>query len=1041
MAAERAENKESDDRLYAVLLDYLESTERGHEPDKATLLANHPELAPELQAFLDTWLRVEGMTEPIRSASRALQAAVGSAQPPPLSGSQAGEFAGPTGIESQELGYPQRRADEPLRAMGQDPAGWLRLWLNKHPPISAEQYPFLNTSQSRGAIGRLGPYRLLEVVGSGGMGVVFRGEDDALRRTVAVKVLRAGLAADPVARERFLREARAIAALDHENVVAVHHVGEECGVPFMGMQWLTGISLEDHLRQAAPLDVPTVVRLGRQIALGLAAAHGRGLLHRDIKPANLWLESLTTTHSRGERPNAARSWRIKILDFGLVRTEADDANLTRSGVAVGTPAYMAPEQAQGGVVDARSDLFSLGVALYRMCTGRLPFAPLVGANQSVAAPTRVGELNRAVPDALAALVMQLIDRDPVIRPATAAEVAERLQALQGLAGAPSVPEMRAVSNQAMPAGLHSSGMRRWLWWSAASFFGLAVVIVLAYLSAGLRDRLAANRGETSGEMASVSGTKPADAGEPKDKSAIGAIQRGAAAWALSMGGKVTVLSPEREQVLQVSNELPTGDFQVVGLNLGGTAADDSGLAHIQALSGLRELDLSGTRVDDAGLACVATLQKLQYLNLVNTKVTDAGLIHLVALTDLQRLILPGTKVTDAGMKQLAKINSLQSIDLSQTQVGDAGIATLVAMNHLESLYLAQTRVTDAGLLHLAPLKDFHGLNVADTKVSDAGLVHLAGLTNLYYLHLGRTPVTDAGLVHLAGLTNLQYLHLSGTQVTDDGLTHLAAMKKLRMLFLNDTRVTDAGLAHVLSLPLPPLTAMELIRSRISAAGARAVKSILPGIKLEWSEPNRSAAEAILAAGGSVQVRTAGQKEPVSVKAATDLPADYFRLISARLTGARQPSRDALGSLRKLSDSEFDDFQVLDLSDSSWTDADLELLAGLQCRRLELDRAPIYGPGLVHLNLPRLTELRLGCPTLSFLGMSYVGELKRLERLSLANSGATDASLKYMHDLVNLRELDLTGTRVTSEGIAALRKVLPRCDIRAGTAGGQRTPGE
>ena len=238
----------------------------------------------------------------------------------------------------------------------------------------------MKTSPPRGEIGRLGPYRLFEVIGSGGMGVVFRGEDVALQRPVAVKVLRAELAADPAFRERFLREARSAAAVDHEHVVSVYHVGEDGGIPFLGMQWLRGTSLEELLRRTWPLAVPAVLRLGRQIALGLAAAHGQGLLHRDIKPANLWVElPAPGSFPVGTESAVATAGRIKILDFGLARAVDEESQLTRSGATVGTPAYMAPEQAAGAEVDARCDLFSLGVVLYRMCTGRLPFPGRVGS--------------------------------------------------------------------------------------------------------------------------------------------------------------------------------------------------------------------------------------------------------------------------------------------------------------------------------------------------------------------------------------------------------------------------------------------------------------------------------------------------------------------------------------------------------------------------------------------------------------------------------------------------------------------------------------
>lgn len=177
-------------------------------------------------------------------------------------------------------------------------------------------------------MGQLGPYRILRQLGVGGMGRVFEAEDVDLRRRVALKVPSPETAANPIARARFLREARAAASLRNDHIVTVFQVGEDRGVPYLAMELLTGVSLEDRLRDTVPLASMEILRLGRQIALGLAAVHARGLIHRDIKPANLWLES-------GE------GGRLKILDFSLARAEGDDAHLTANGVLVGTPAYMA----------------------------------------------------------------------------------------------------------------------------------------------------------------------------------------------------------------------------------------------------------------------------------------------------------------------------------------------------------------------------------------------------------------------------------------------------------------------------------------------------------------------------------------------------------------------------------------------------------------------------------------------------------------------------------------------------------------------------
>ena len=283
----------------------------------------------------------------------------------------------------------------------------------------------LAPARQPGELGRLGSYRILKILGSGGMGVVFHGEDPILQRAVALKAMLPRLAAGPSARQRFLREGRAAAALHHDHVVPIYQVGEENGVPFLAMPLLCGESLEARLQREGTLSQAEVRRIGREIALGLAAAHAKGLIHRDIKPANIWLES-----SESDGDITARG-RVKILDFGLA-LPATDAGMTHDGAIVGTPAFMAPEQANGSVVDARSDLFSLGCILYRMATGELPFQGTDAVSTLMAVSTQnprpPRELNPELPPDLCEVVMRLLAKEPADRSASAREVVEQLAA-------------------------------------------------------------------------------------------------------------------------------------------------------------------------------------------------------------------------------------------------------------------------------------------------------------------------------------------------------------------------------------------------------------------------------------------------------------------------------------------------------------------------------------------------------------------------------------------------------------------------------------
>lgn len=292
------------------------------------------------------------------------------------------------------------------------------------------RFPFLAPPQAEDEIGRLGIYRVRELLGEGGMGFVFLAEDPSLNRTVALKVMKPNIAALPDHRERFLREARNAAAVENERVVPIYHIGEQGGVPFFAMPHLKGESLASRLNREPRLPLPEVSRIGREIAEGLAAAHEKGMIHRDVQPGNVWLEA----------PND----RVKLLDFGLSRNTSADVHLTQPGLMLGTPAFMAPEQARNREVDSRADLFSLGILLYRMSTGRSPFngTDLISTLISVAVdePTPPD-----VPAPLAQLILKLLAKKAEDRPASAADVANRLARFEAdptRSVVPSVPAKR-----------------------------------------------------------------------------------------------------------------------------------------------------------------------------------------------------------------------------------------------------------------------------------------------------------------------------------------------------------------------------------------------------------------------------------------------------------------------------------------------------------------------------------------------------------------------------------------------------------------------
>ena len=284
---------------------------------------------------------------------------------------------------------------------------------------SSTNHEFLDPPKSPDDLGSMGDYRVIKELGRGGMGYVFAAEDTKLQRHVALKVMKKKVAVTPHSRERFISEARAMAAVHHDNVAMIFEVGEHQGTPFMAMEMLKGATLEKFKKQQRP-SYETIIRYAKEMAMGLAAAHQKGIVHRDIKPANIWLEEGTE--------------RIKILDFGLALASSPVDQLAGVGSVIGTPGYLSPEQARSEPLDDRSDLYSLGVVLYELATDKLPVRAKTVAGQLIAIlahpPRPIEELNDKIPKPLQDLIYRLLEKEPRERINSAAELVEELERVE-----------------------------------------------------------------------------------------------------------------------------------------------------------------------------------------------------------------------------------------------------------------------------------------------------------------------------------------------------------------------------------------------------------------------------------------------------------------------------------------------------------------------------------------------------------------------------------------------------------------------------------
>jgi len=923
---------------------------------------------------------------------------------------------------------------------------WIRAHDRTHSNVSglpfsiAEFERLLSPPQSADEIGRIAGFRVLRVLGVGGFAVVFEAEDIQLKRRVALKLMHPSVAAKHGVSARFLREAQSAAALKHEHVVTIYQVGVHGETPFIALELLHGETLEDYLIRKGRLSIKEVVRIGGEIASGLAAAHAGGLLHCDIKPANVWLEGpdkptpnsihLARHSSDSAVPSAESACfaedgesagKVKILDFGCAKSWADEPSITDRRLLIGTPAYMAPEQFSGDAVDPRADLFSLGCVLYRMAAGKRPFGGrnLFAVVRALALedPAPLGAINPQVPGPLSDLVSKLLSKSPEDRPATAQVVLDELRSIKrNLLG-------QGVANPSGPStGLGTGRKQRRLLLACVTV--LALVLPFAYHLFGAQlIRIATNKGQIV-----IAVDDPTVTVQVQENQIVIHDGQGQAEITLAAGDHqfdVTVKQSAGEstfqtdkftlrrggtKVIEVQQELANAvALRVPALqtqpksesSAASTELQTSQLAvDVDRRAALWVLSRGGTvtvRMGHQQFADVHPGQtlptsefELRSISLPAGALTTGGLERLHGLKDLVQLSLNGKQITGLGFESLQGLVRLKTLVLANTSVTDAALKNIQGLTQLNILSLENTQVTDVGLPYLAALKSLRELNLSWTHVTDAGLPQLRNLPQLEVLYVRALHLTDAGLSHLRDLTSLRSLSLGKQSLTDAGLVHLEGLNKLESLELDSTQITDAGLPHLAALK--NLHDLNLSWTHLTDAGLAQLAKFpqLEGLYLR-----------------GLYLTDAGL---VSLGA-------HKKLRSLYLSG--QPVTNAgLAQITRL-----EGLQTLGLSSTQVTDAglgDLRALKNLQ--DLNLDETRVTDAGLAHLKrLPELQVLNLGHTRVTAGGLTELQELKNLRILGL--DGVTQVGDDAVPALLKLRslvEIHLNGTRVSAKGFAALK---------------------
>ena len=797
-----------------------------------------------------------------------------------LKASPQNEASAPPAIESTQI----EAADAKLKFTAKAP-----------PPDSAWLLDILAPAQTSEEIGYLGQYRILKILGKGGMGAVLLAEDSGLQRQIALKVLLPDIASRQDMKDRFLREARVAAKIEHDNIVSIYQVGEDRGIPFIAMQLLKGAPLDDWLKArkkenaTSPVTPPKILKIGREIAQGLAAAHARGLIHRDIKPANIWLDA----NAKG---------RVKILDFGLARAAAVGSNpgehqLTQTGTIMGTPAYMAPEQARGKNVDHRCDLFSLGSVLYILCTGRLPFTGSdtlsILTSLAVDTPTAPNALNPEIPQGLADLVMKLLQKDPANRIQTAEDVVRAIQILERTASfdrtavvappqALEVPKPQPVAENpwadidddtqanvvvskapaksaptpavAKPAKSEKTSppkagsSKKWI---AAAAGALALIVAgIVFFIPSKEGTLRIEIDDPEIEV-SIKGTnivlKKADKGqdvklEPGEKTLK--VTRGDFSFdtdklILKKGEKVTVKVEWLLGKIQLVQDGKVIDEKTVpkAVAVKPKGKDPVGKFNDTDLSGPRELAIQilnrggklTLRIPNVGELEVATLEQL-----------PKGPFELI------RIQLGGDRIDKLGDNLFEGLDFTHApnliLSISTASLTDAGLEKLKNLpgsNQISNIQFGNgLKITDAGLAHVANLKGLRSLEQIDPAFTGTGFAFFK--ENLHGLTLLHSKLTVEGFAAMGKMPGLIDVNLDGSELTDKHLQGLVGSKIERIL-LSSTKLTDEGLKHVVRIE--SLRVLVIIGNELTAESIKELPKLknLKELKLQIS-PNLKEAD-------------------------------------------------------------------------------------------------------------------------------------------------------------------------------------------------------
>jgi len=602
----------------------------------------------------------------------------------------------------------------------------------------------------------LSKYQIGERIGSGGMGVVYRCRQIFIGKDLAIKTLNHGSMNDETV-QRFQTEAKAAGSLSHPNLVSVHDFGvTDDGTPYMVMDYVPGKTLQDVLTSHGQLPLERVLDIFIECAEGLAHAHEKGVLHRDIKPSNIVLM----------QEDSIASGSIRILDFGIAKIATNSAHtqeLTKTGMVIGSPLYMSPEQSIGKRMDSRTDIYSLGCVLYECLCGTPPFQgdsvieTLMLHQTEKPRSLKEASMGREFPKRLQDLVCSMMEKNFEERTTSMSIVlAELIEIKDQLKNPSKIQKFQKLQDLAKESPEPFLSRQRGVWTSIPVIAAASLIV--------------------TGAIASFMWNQLSTQSQPVKQFTL-------------LDGRFATPEQERasydQRVKRAIGESKSRGFDVVSLST--VEFSPSQFELLSKEKWIRDLSLIDCqRLTGAGLDLVFSSVPIKKLSMYQSELTDdvmAAIARAQTVRDLD--ISKAKRVTEAGLMKIAGMKNVLRLNMLGIPVSDRALETLIASNHRWfDLDISQNAaVSDNSMRILAKHREDYGLNVSYTSVTDRGVEYIG--KNCTYLGLsGNRKITDAALEHvIANCPRIGKLQLAGTSITKAGIIKLAKLKGLYSLDL------------------------------------------------------------------------------------------------------------------------------------------------------------------------------------------------------------------------------------------------------------------